>query len=117
MVDKFTICLVGPKSAGKSSLLQTFIDCIALGGHGYSVDQKISVQNIDGSEYADGQIVDRILDSSSGVYREYRNAFFVKQRQTDDTNEYYFRLKANGLPSDHNGGAGTRSEEHTSELQ
>jgi hypothetical protein len=96
MVDKCTICLVGPKSAGKSSLLQTFVDCIELGAHGFSDEYDISVQDIDEEEYAGGQSVSRILGGNSGVYRDYRDNFFINQVQTDSTIEFFFRLTAGG---------------------
>jgi hypothetical protein len=97
MVDKCTICLVGPKSAGKSSLLQTFVDCIELGGHGFSDEYDISVQDIDEAEYAGGQSVGRILGGNSGDYRDYRDNFFINQVQTDSTIEFFFRLTAGGI--------------------
>ncbi|NPV19287.1 hypothetical protein [Bradyrhizobium aeschynomenes] len=92
MVEKCTICLVGPKSAGKSSLLQTLVDCVELAGHGFSSDYGISLRDIDEAEYSDGQAVSRILGGSSGNYRDYRSDFFHVQVQTDSTIEFYFRL-------------------------
>lgn len=101
MVDKCTICLVGPKSAGKSSLLQTFVDCVELGGHGFSEEYGFSVRDIDEAEYAGGQSVNRILGGNSGNFREYRDNFFINQVQTDSTIDFFFRLTTGGSAARH----------------
>jgi hypothetical protein len=85
-------------------LLQTFVDCMDLGGHGFSSKHKFSVRSIDETEYADGSSVTRILGGSSGTYKPFRNAFFTEQVQTDSTNDYYFRLTANGIGEKLDGG-------------
>jgi hypothetical protein len=92
MAEKCTICVVGPKSAGKSSLLQTFVDCVGLGGHGYSERHNVRIQSIAKDEFAEKGGVSRMFGGQSGDYRIYRKPFFTKQEQTENTIEFFFRI-------------------------
>jgi hypothetical protein len=95
MAEKCTICVIGPKSAGKSSLLQTFVDCVDLGGHGYSAHHNVKIQSITKDEFAEKGGVSRMFGGQSGDYREYRRDFFTKQVDTQLTIEFFFRVSIN----------------------
>ena len=92
MAEKRTICVIGPRSAGKSSLLQTFVDCVELGGHGYSEQHNVRIQSIAKDEFAEKGGVSRMFGGQSGDYRVYRDMFFTKPEATDRTIEFFFRI-------------------------
>ena len=91
MATKCTACLIGPKSAGKSSLLQTFTDCMMeMDGHGFASDRKINVRSIDAAEFEAGESVMPILGGHRGNYQQYRSNFFVNPQATYETVEFFF---------------------------
>lgn len=102
MVEKLTICLVGPKNGGKSSLLASLTDCVAQNAFGYSPQLRPSLQAISQSEFLSGAPPQRrdgdLLDALVGDYERLRRDFAEGGVATDtlDTYEYYFRLALNG---------------------
>jgi hypothetical protein len=92
MAEKCTICVIGPLSSGKSALLQTFVDCVEQGGHGYSERHNVRIQSIAKDEFAGKGGVSRMFGGQSGDYHDYRNNFFNKPVATEDTIEFFFRI-------------------------
>lgn len=102
MAEKLTICLLGPKKGGKSSLLASLTDCVAQSAFGYSPALRPTLQAISGAEFhADGALFSKkidIFDGLAGDYEKLRREFAEGGVATDtlDTYEYYFRLTLNG---------------------
>ncbi len=98
MTEKLTICLVGPKKGGKSSLLATLTDCVSQSAFGYSPRLRPALQPITSAEFAEGAAQRPILDSDAGDYEKLRRDFAEGGVATDtlDTYDYYFRLTLNG---------------------
>ncbi len=98
MTEKLTICLVGAKKGGKSSLLATLTDCVSQSAFGYSPRLRPALQPITSAEFAEGAAQRPILDSDAGDYEKLRRDFAEGGVATDtlDTYDYYFRLTLNG---------------------
>lgn len=101
MAEKLTICLVGPKKGGKSSLLASATDCIFQSAHGYSPDLRPAMQAIMQAEFdaADAAASKfEILDNFATDYGRLRRDFAEGGAPTDtlDSYEYFFRLTLNG---------------------
>jgi hypothetical protein len=101
MAEKLTICLLGPKKGGKSSLLASLTDCVAQSAIGYSPNLRPTLQAIPQAEFhaddAPSKKMD-IFDGLAGDYEKLRREFAEGGVATDtlDTYEYYFRLTLNG---------------------
>lgn len=106
MAEKVTICLVGPKKGGKSSLLSSLTDCVTQGAFGYSPRLRPALQAISDVEFESAANFPKrsaFLDSLAGDYDKLRNEFTEGGVATDslDTYDYYFRLTLNGeAPAD-----------------
>src|SRR5665213_2989123 len=88
-----TICLIGPKSAGKSSLVETFVDCLSKGSHGFPRSYYLSAMDISEDDFkTETEMPLRILGEESGNYADARRRFFTRQQATSDTLSYYFKL-------------------------
>ncbi len=98
MTEKLTICLVGPKRGGKSSLLASLTDCVSQSAFGYSPRLRPALQPISAAEFSEGRRMLEILDSDAGDYERLRRDFAEGGVATDtlDTYDYFFRLTLNG---------------------
>ena len=101
MSEKLRICLVGPKSAGKSSLLASLTDCVMQSAHGYPPDLHPALQPIARSEFERAETAAskfEILENFSDGYERLRQELAVGGAPTPpgDVYEYYFRLTVNG---------------------
>ena len=99
MDEKLSICLLGPKSGGKSSLLASLTECVGQGAFGYSARLRPTLQSITEVEFRKGLIDRRKADFLTAPQTGYER---LKQdlinggiaTNTLDTYEYYFRLTA-----------------------
>lgn len=101
MTEKLTICLVGPKKGGKSSLLASLTDCVAQSAFGYPLTLRPTLQAISQTEVINGGAPAKAQDIFAGPnsdYEKLRDDFVEGGVATDtlDTYEYYFRLALNG---------------------
>jgi len=101
MGEKLTICLVGPKKGGKSSLLASLADCVAQSAFGYSPRLRPALQPISEAEFRAGGPAPKtgeMFDGLVGDYERLRQEFAEGGVATDtlDTYSYYFRLTVNG---------------------
>jgi hypothetical protein len=105
MSEKLRICLVGPRNAGKSSLLASLTDCVMQSAHGYSPDLHPALQPIARSEFerAEGAASkSEILENFSDSYERLRQELAMggqlggQPTPSRDLYEYYFRLTVNG---------------------
>jgi hypothetical protein len=108
MDERFTVCLIGPTSGGKSSILATLVDCVTIGAHGFPPDYRFNIQEITETEFTSGQIErpGRILDARGGDYEKLRRDFGSAAwgaTEVDDTFEYFFRLQITRRISPQNG--------------
>jgi len=101
MTERLSICLIGPKKGGKSSLLATLVDCVAQSAFGYSPRLRPALQPIAEAEFyaetAEPKKGD-LLSVAQGDYERLRREFAEGGLATDtlDTYEYRFRLTVNG---------------------
>ncbi len=101
MTEKVTICLIGPKKGGKSSLLASLVDCVAQSAFGYSPRLRPVLQPIARVEFDADPSEPRRADffaTDQGDYERLRRDFAEGGVATDtlDTYEYCFRLSING---------------------
>lgn len=101
MAEKITICLVGPKKGGKSSLLASLADCVAQSAFGYPPSLRPTLQSITETEFYAEAAEPRkpdILNVDHGDYERLKREFAEGGVATDtlDTYEYHFRLTLNG---------------------
>jgi hypothetical protein len=101
MGEKLTICLVGPKKGGKSSLLASLADCVAQSAFGYSPKLRPALQPISEAEFRAGggaPAKGEMLDGLAGDYERLRREFAEGGVATDtlDTYSSFFRLSVNG---------------------
>jgi len=97
--DRLTICLIGPTSGGKTSLLATLTDCVAAGAHGYPPDCRFVLYEIPETEFTSEGVVPsfRILDARNGDYERLRRRFgspALMATETQDTYAYFFCLES-----------------------
>jgi hypothetical protein len=101
MTERLSICLIGPKKGGKSSLLASLVDCVAQSAFGYSPRLRPGLQPITEAEFfaesAEPKKAD-LLRVEQGDYERLRRDFADGGVATDtlDTYEYRFRLTVNG---------------------
>jgi hypothetical protein len=101
MTEKLTICLVGPKKGGKSSLLASIADCVAQNALGYPLALRPTLQPLSPAEALGAETSAKRQDIFAGPasdYEKLRHDFVEGGVATDtlDTYEYYFRLGLNG---------------------
>ncbi|PWB78624.1 MAG: hypothetical protein C3F11_22380 [Methylocystaceae bacterium] len=100
MAEKLTICLVGPRGGGKSSMLAAATDCIVQSAHGYSPDLRPTMQSITRAAFHGFDSVSAKLDIFDGLvddYQKLRRAFAEGGAPTDARGrEYFFRLTLHG---------------------
>ncbi|NBS34815.1 MAG: hypothetical protein EBS82_03075 [Methylocystaceae bacterium] len=106
MSQKVSICLLGPKGAGKSSLLGSLADCVGQGAFGYSPNFHPVLQPISQVDFLKGPI-DRhradFLTHTLSPYERLKQELVAGASATNtlDTYEYYFRLSLSGAaPTD-----------------
>ncbi|MBY6239940.1 hypothetical protein [Methylosinus sp. Sm6] len=97
MTDTLTICLVGPRGSGKSSLLATATDCIVQNAHGYPAELRPMLQTISRAAFHGFDSSASKLDLLGGQvddYQKLRRDFAAGGAPTEPTrlNEYFFRL-------------------------
>lgn len=101
MAEKVTICLIGPKKGGKTSLLASLSDCVAQSAFGYPPRLRPALQHISEAEFyaeaAETRKAD-FLSVEQGDYERLKREFAEGGVATDtlDTYEYHFRLTVNG---------------------
>lgn len=101
MTERLSICLIGPKKGGKSSLLASLVDCVAQSAFGYSPRLRPALQPIAEADFyaetAERKKAD-LLSVEQGDYERLRREFAEGGVATDtlDTYEYRFRLTVNG---------------------
>ena len=101
MTEKLTICLIGPKAGGKSSLLAALSECVAQGSFGYSPRLRPAIQPLREADFRSAETEVRPADflaHEEGDYERLQRDFAQGGVATDtlDTYEYYFRLTVNG---------------------
>lgn len=101
MTEKLTICLIGPKASGKSSLLAALTECVAQGALGYSPRLRPAIGPIREADFRAAEAGIRPADflaHEEGDYERLQREFVQGGVATDtlDTYEYYFRLTVNG---------------------
>ena len=101
MTEKSTICLIGPKASGKSSLLASLTECVAQGAFGYSPRLRPALQPVTEGDFRAAATEIRPADflaHEEGDYERLKRDFALGGVATDtlDTYEYYFRLTVNG---------------------
>ena len=101
MAEKVTICLIGPKKGGKTSLLASLSDCVAQSAFGYSPRLRPALQRISETEfYAEAAEPKKsdFLNVEQGDYERLKRDIAEGGVATDtlDTYEYHFRLTVNG---------------------
>jgi hypothetical protein len=109
--SRTTICLIGPTSSGKTSLLATLMDCIEVGAHGYPPGSSFVISETAEAEFTgDGTVPQpRILNAYIGDYEKLRRRFgspYLQATPTDSTYAYFFSLEAR-LPWEPPGSAST----------
>lgn len=88
-----TVVLVGQKAAGKSSLLQTWVQCVTSKQHGFVDEGLLSANSITEKRFAEED--DRpppLLSAVDGDYESFSAQFFSEQQETTQTTSYYFEL-------------------------
>jgi hypothetical protein len=101
MTETLTLCLLGPRGAGKSSLLATATDCVVQNAHGYPIELRPTLQAISRAAFhgfdSSASRLD-ILDGLADDYQKLRRDFSAGGAATEPTrlNEYFFRLTLNG---------------------
>lgn len=104
MTETLTICLVGPRGGGKSSLLATATDCIVQNAHGYPAELRPSLQPITRAAFHGFDSAASKLDILDGMvddYQKLRRDFIAGGAPTEPGRlaEYFFRLTLNGAES------------------
>ncbi|ATQ70474.1 MULTISPECIES: hypothetical protein [Methylosinus] len=98
--ETLTICLVGPRGSGKSSLLATATDCIVQNAHGYPAELRPTLQSISRAAFHgfDSSAKLDILDAQTDDYQRLRRDFAAGGAPTEPSRlgEYFFRLTLNG---------------------
>ena len=103
MSERLKICLVGPRSAGKSSLLASLVDCVMQSAYGYPPQLRPALQPITRLEFEDGTPAAskfEILENLVSDYERLRGEFAAGGAPTPafDVHDYHFRLTLNGDP-------------------
>ncbi len=101
MTEKLKICLVGPRGAGKSSLLAALGDCVMQNAFGYSPQLRPTLQPISRIEYDDGaasasrfELLENLVSDYERLRREFADGGVATA--PTDVFDYYFRLIVNG---------------------
>ena len=99
--QRVTITLVGPRKAGKSTLIAALPDCVAQGAHGYPPQLRMTLQPIGRSEFEGGHAAAskyELLESFVSPYERLRETIEGGGEPTppDTPQEYFFRLARNG---------------------
>jgi hypothetical protein len=98
--ERMTITLVGPRSAGKSTLIAALPDCVAQGAHGFSPELRLTLQPIGRSEFEAGHAAAskyELLESFVSPYERLRETVEGGGEPTppEMPQEYFFRLTPN----------------------
>lgn len=100
MTEKLKICLVGPRGAGKSSLVASLTDCVLQSAYGYPPQLRPALQAITRIEFEEACPAAskfEILENLVSDYERLRSEFAGGGAPTanSDVYEYYFRLTLN----------------------
>jgi len=99
--EKISICLVGPRGAGKSAFVASLTDCVAQNAHGHAPELRPALQAITRTEFERGVAAAskfEILENLVSHYERLREEFAAGGAPTSpsDLYEYHFRLSFNG---------------------
>ncbi len=102
--ERVTITLVGPRGAGKSTLIAALPDCVAQGAHGYPPELRLTLQPIGRGEFEGGHAAAsryELLESFVSPYERLRETVESGGEPTppEMPQEYFFRLTPNGEAS------------------
>ncbi len=102
--DRMSITLVGPRKAGKSTLIAALPDCVAQGAHGFPPELRLTLQPIGRSEFEGGYPAAsryEILESFVSPYERLRETVESGGEPTppDTPQEYFFRVAAEASDS------------------
>ncbi len=102
--ERMTITLVGPRGAGKSTLIAALPDCVAQGAHGYPPELRLTLQPIGRGEYEGGHAAAsryELLESFVSPYERLRETVECGGEPTppETPQEYFFRLTPNAQAS------------------
>jgi hypothetical protein len=102
--QRVTITLVGPRKAGKSTLIAALPDCVAQGAHGYPPELRLTLQPIGRSEFEGGHAAAskyELLESFVSSYERLRETVDSGGEPTppETPQEYFFRLTQNAEES------------------
>lgn len=97
--QRMTITLVGPRRAGKSTLIAALPDCVAQGAHGYPPELRLTLQPIGRGEFESGYAAAskyELLESFVSPYERLRETVDSGGEPTppETPQEYFFRLNA-----------------------
>ena len=98
--ERVTITLVGPRGAGKSTLIAALPDCVAQGAHGYPPELRLTLQPIGRGEFEGGHAAAsryELLESFVSPYERLRETVESGGEPTppEMPQEYFFRLTPN----------------------
>ena len=98
--ERMTITLVGPRGAGKSTLIAALPDCVAQGAHGYPPELRLTLQPIGRNEFEGGHSAAsryELLESFVSPYERLRETVESGGEPTppETPQEYFFRLTPN----------------------
>lgn len=101
MTEKLKICLVGPRGAGKTSLLASLTDCVLQSAYGYPPQLRPALQAITRIEFEEASPAAsrfELLENLVSDYERLRREFAAGGAPTanSDVYEYCFRLTLNG---------------------
>ena len=101
MTEKLRICLLGPKGAGKSSLVASLVDSVMQSAYGYPPQLRPALQAITRLEFEEGTPAAskfELLENLVSDYERLRGEFAAGGAPTPagEALNYYFRLTING---------------------
>jgi hypothetical protein len=99
--QRMSIALVGPRKAGKSTLIAALPDCVAQGAHGYPGELRLALQPIGRTEFEGGHLASskyELLENLVSSYERLRESVEGGGEPTpaETPQEYFFRLTQNG---------------------
>ena len=102
--QRVTITLVGPRGAGKSTMIAALPDCVAQGAHGYPPELRLTLQPIGRGEFEGGHAAAskyELLESFVSPYERLRESVDSGGEPTspETPQEYFFRLTQNAEPA------------------
>ncbi|HMK91211.1 MAG TPA: hypothetical protein VK446_16465 [Methylocystis sp.] len=101
MAEKLKLCLVGPRGAGKSSLVASLADCVLQSAYGYPPQLRAALQPISRIEYEEASAAAsrfELLENLVSDYERLRAEFAAGGAPTaaSEVFDYHFRLTLDG---------------------